>query len=129
MPQIPYPYRHAAPLGRLRLQLAPASRRASVAGVWWPHGRDLTREGPQLVDEFPRGRGRVDRLVYCSRDWEVVAEEVFTSHGRLKVGFLPPEQADGLVLLRLSGSGIVRLRVLWVAPRAHSADERPLSPA
>jgi hypothetical protein len=128
-PEFPYPYRYAQPLGMLRLHLAPASGLASDAGVWWPYGRDLTREGPHLVDAFPRGRGRIDRLVYSPGDWDVVAEEVFSSHGRIKVGFLPPVRTGGLVLLRLLGSGTIRLRVVWVAPRVDSAGERSFSRA
>ncbi len=117
-PQFPYPHRYAQRHGPLRLHLAPDFDSAAVAGVWWPHGRDLTREGPHLVDEFPTGRGRIDRLVYAQDDWDVVADEVFTSHGRIKVGFLPAGQPGGLVLLRVVGSGIIRLRVVWGAPHA-----------
>lgn len=113
--EFPYPYRHAQPLGMLRLRLAPADEGAAFAGLWWPYGRDLTREGPHLVDEFPDSRGRIERLVYAPGDWDVVASEIFTNHGRMKVGFLAPEQHGGLVLLRLAGSGIIRLRVLWTA--------------
>ena len=116
-PEFPYPHRCAQPLGVLRLRLAPALLGGAVGGLWWPYGRDLTREGPHLVDGFPAGRGRVDRLVYSPGDWDIVAEEVFTSQGRIKVGFLPPEQTGGLVLLRLGGSGIIRLRVVWTGPR------------
>jgi hypothetical protein len=72
------------------------------------------------VDDFPKGRGRIDRLVYFPGDWDVVADEVFTSYGRIKVGFLPPEQTGGVVLLRLLGSDILRLRVAWPAPQAMS---------
>lgn len=112
-PQFPYPHRYAQPLGALRLQLAPDTARAEVEGVWRPYGRDLTREGPHLIDDFPRGRGRVDRLVYAPDDWDVVATEIFTRHGRIKVGFLSTDREGGLVLLRLAGFGIIRLRVLW----------------
>jgi hypothetical protein len=111
-PESHYPHRYADPLGALRLRLAPTFASDSLAGVWWPYSRDLTREGPHLVDSFPSGRGRIDRLVYSPDEWDVVAQEVFTSHGRIKVGFLPPDRAGGL-LLRLVGSGIIRLRVVW----------------
>ena len=112
-----YPHRYAQPLGLLRLQLAPTFGHAAVGGLWWPYGRDLTREGSHLVDDFPGGRGRIDRLVYSPGDWDVVAEEVFSKGGRIKLGFLPPGQTGGLVLLRLAGSGIIRLRVVWARPR------------
>lgn len=115
-PEFPYPHRYARPSGALRLQLSPAFERGVMAGLWWPYGRDLTREGPHLVDDFPKERGRIDRLVYAPGDWDVVASEVFTRHGRIKVGFLPAERSGGLILLRLAGSGIVQLRTLWTAP-------------
>ncbi len=121
-PQFPYPHRYAQPLGALRLHLAPTSALVPVSGVWWPYGRDLTREGPHLVDEFPGGHGRIDRLVYAPGDWDVVASEVFTSHGRIKVGFLPAERPRGQVLLRLTGVGIIRLEVAWGRPRRMEAD-------
>ncbi len=107
-PQFPYPHRCPEPLGALRLELGPTSNRAMLAGVWRPYGRDLTREGPHLIDDFPKGRGRVDRLAYARGDWDVDPTEVFTRHGRIKVGLLPPEQL-GVVLLRLAGAGVVRL--------------------
>ncbi|KRB77390.1 hypothetical protein ASE01_11780 [Nocardioides sp. Root190] len=110
-PDFPYPHRVAQPLGVLRLQLTPASTGAPPSGLWCPYSRDLTREIPHLVDHFPRGR--IDRVVYAPRDWEVVATEVFTRHGRIKVGFLPEDRAGGLVLLRQIGGDIVRLQVAW----------------
>lgn len=111
-PQSPYPHRCPEPLGALRLELAPTTERAVVGGVWRPYGRDLTREGPHLIDDFPQGRGRIDRLAYAEGDWETDPTEVFTRHGRIKVGHLPPAQT-GVVLLRLVGAGVVRLRVRW----------------
>jgi hypothetical protein len=104
------------------LRLAPTFASGSVAGVWWPYGRDLTREGAHLVDAFPIGRGRVDRLAYSPDEWDVVAEEVYTSHGRIKVGFLPPDRAGGL-LLRLVGAGIIRLRVVWLPEITHTTSD------
>ena len=69
------------PLGMHRLHLAPTFGFASVAGLLWPYGLDLTREGPHLVDDFPRGRGRIDRLVYSPGDWDVVAERCSPAAG------------------------------------------------
>ena len=116
--EFPYPHRSAQPLGMLRLQLAPDLERAPMAGMWWPYSRDLTREAAHLVDQFPSTRGRIDRLVYAPGDWEVVANEVYTQHGRIKVGFLPEDRAGGVMLVRLVGSGIIQLRVTWGAPPA-----------
>lgn len=110
------PQRYPRPLGALRLELAPKFGRVEPCGLWWPYSRDLLREAAHLIDDFPAARGRVDRLVYAPEDWDVVATEVFTSRGRVKVGFLAPERGGGIVLLRLSSAGIIRLRVAWADP-------------
>lgn len=115
--EYPYPHRSPQPLGALRLGLASTFEEAAVAGQWRPYSRDLTREVPHLVNDFPQGRGLVDRLVYAPSDWDVPETEVFTSRGRMKVGFLPADHAGGVVLLRLTGSGIITLRVFWTVPR------------
>lgn len=108
--------RYPQPLGALRLELAATFDRAEAGGLWWPYSRDLTREAAHLIDDFPPTRGRVDRLVYAPDDWEVPVTEVFTSRGRVKVGFLAPERRGGVVLVRLTGAGIIQLRVAWAAP-------------
>ena len=110
------PQRYPQPLGMLRLELASTFGHAEAGGLWWPYSRDLTREAAHLIDEFPEDRGRVDRLVYAPDDWDVVAPEVFTSRGRVKVGFLAADRRGGVVLLRLTGAGIIQLRVSWAAP-------------
>jgi hypothetical protein len=115
-PRVHNPQRYPQPLGALRLELAPTFDRPEAGGMWWPHSRDLTREAAHLIDDFPLGRGRIDRLVYAPDDWDVVATEVFTSHGRVKVGFLSADRRGGVVLLRLVGAGIIQLRVAWATP-------------
>ncbi|HVK28609.1 MAG TPA: DUF5994 family protein [Nocardioides sp.] len=109
----PYPHRHAEPYGALRLQLMPQFEEGHLGGWWAPYSRDLTLEAAHLVDGFPIGRGRIDRLVYAPPDWEVVAPEIYTRHGRIKVGFLPASRGSGLVLIRVTGAGIVLLGVSW----------------
>ena len=115
-PRAHNPQRYPQPLGALRLELAPNFDGAEAGGLWWPYSRDLTREAAHLIDDFPTDRGRVDRLVYAPIDWDVVATEVFTSRGRVKAGFLAADRRGGVVLLRLTGAGIVQLRVAWAAP-------------
>ncbi len=115
-PRVHNPQRYPQPLGALRLELAPTFGHAEADGLWWPYSRDLTREAAHLIDDFPATRGRIDRLVYAPDDWDVVATEVFTSRGRVKAGFLAPERRGGVVLVRLTGDGIIQLRVAWAAP-------------
>lgn len=115
--EFPYPHRCAQPLGGLRLDLAPSFGVTPVDGTWRPYSRDITREVPHLVNDFPQVRGRVERLAYAPGDWDVRGTEVFTRHGRMKVGHLPQDQPGGVVLLRLSGTRVIMLRVFWAVAR------------
>ncbi|GAA3528574.1 DUF5994 family protein [Nocardioides daeguensis] len=108
-----YPHRYPDALGALRLHLTDVPHVALVDGIWLPYSCDLVREGAHLVDQFPSSRGRIDRLVYAPGDWDVVASEIFTRHGRIKVGFLPGARGRGVVLLRLTTSEVLRIRIAW----------------
>ena len=112
-PKFHYPHRYPDALGLLRLRLADLPRGALADGIWLPYGRDLVREGAHLVDEFPAHRGRIDRLAYAPGDWEQATPEIFTRHGRVKVGFLPEARGRGIVLIRLHTSEVLRIRVAW----------------
>lgn len=110
-----YPHRYASPLGVLRLQLTPRFDEGRLGGWWAPYSHNLTREAAHLVDGFPTERGRIDRLVYAPPDWDdVLATEVFTRHGRIKVGYMGASRGNGLVLVRVTGGGIVALGVTWL---------------
>lgn len=112
-PRFHYPHRYPDALGLLRLRLTDAPHGAVADGIWLPYGRDLVREGAHLIDEFPADRGRVDRLVYAPGDWDVAVSEIFTRHGRVKVGFLPEARGRGVVLIRLHTSEVLRIRIVW----------------
>lgn len=112
-PKSHYPHRHPDALGLLRLRLSDVRSLALADGIWLPYGRDLTREGPHLVDEFPSCRGRIDRLAYAAGDWGDVTTEVFSSHGRVKVGLLAGSHGRGIVLVRLHNAEVLRIRVVW----------------
>ena len=112
--EFPYPHRHPQQLGALRLELADEFTEGRLGGRWTPYCRDLTREAAHLIDAFPADRGKIDRLVYAERDWDALeTNEVFTRHGRIKVGLLPPSRGTGLVLVRVTGAGIVALGIAW----------------
>lgn len=112
-PKSRYPHRHPDALGLLRLQLSEVQRLSLADGVWLPYGRDPAREVAHLVDEFPEERGRVDRIALAPDDWSAIVTEVFTRHGRVKVGLLPASLSRGVVLVRLHTSEVLRLRVTW----------------
>lgn len=105
--------RAPAALGHLRLQLLERPSSLHVGGRWAPYSFDLTREAAHLVDEFPATRGRIDRLAYVPGDWQVVAEEVFTRHGRVKVGRLPSLEGRRLLLVGLVGPEVLRIAITW----------------
>lgn len=105
--------RAPAALGHLRLQLSDRPSSLYVGGLWAPYSFDLTREAAHLVDEFPVARGRIDRVAYVPGDWQVVAEEIFTRHGRVKAGFLHPRDGRRLLLVGLVGSEVLRLAITW----------------
>lgn len=105
--------RAPAALGHLRLQLLDRPSSLYVGGLWAPYSFDLTREAAHFVDEFPEARGRVVRLAYVPGDWQVVAGEVFTRHGRVGVGSLPPPHGRRLLLAGLVGSEVLRVAITW----------------
>jgi len=122
-PRFNYPHRYPDALGVLRLRLADAPRRAFADGIWMPYGRDLTREGAHLVDQFPASRGRVDRLAYAPEDWDDAVTEIFTRHGRVKAGLLPDAHGRDVVLLRLHTSEVLRIRIAWPDPTVDVVSE------
>ncbi len=109
-----YPRRRApAALGRLRLQLLERPSTLYVGGLWAPYSFDLTREAAHIIDEFPEARGRVDRIAYAPGDWQVVTDQVFSRHGRVKAGYLPARDGRRLILLGLVGSEVLRIAITW----------------
>ena len=112
-PRFHYPHRYPDALGLLRLRLSDVPHLSVADGIWLPYGRDLVREGAHLVDEFPTHRGRVDRLAYAPGDWDCATSEIFTRHGRVRVGLLPEARGRGVVLIRLHTSEVLRIRTAW----------------
>jgi hypothetical protein len=110
MSPIRNPGRWPEPAGPLRLALAASFGINGLDGAWRPYGTDLSREAAHLINQFPSGRGRVDRVACWPADWDVVEPFVFTDHGRIPVGELPPEYAH-LMLCRIVGGPVIRLGV------------------
>jgi hypothetical protein len=100
----------------LRLRLAPEIGRGPLDGAWWPYGRDLAIEVPDLRKHFPLVLGRLSRVVYSSPDWalnrrrRIQAEEEFVS-----IGSFPRDQAH-LVVLRSVSPRVSRILRLLVVP-------------
>ena len=107
----------ATPLVRpLRLRLAAEIGRGMLDGAWWPYGRDLAIEVPDLRKHFPSMLGRLSRVVYSPPDWalnrrrRIQAEEEFVS-----IGSFPCDQAH-LVVLRSVSPRVSRILRLLVVP-------------
>jgi hypothetical protein len=94
----------------LRLELSEPSARAAVDGSWWPQSRDLTVELPDLVDHFPKERGRVDRVVFSRPDWDTAPHRVRVARGVLHVGSYPHDDTHQ-VWLSMSSRKLIRLSV------------------
>jgi hypothetical protein len=85
----------------LRLQLNRTMGDGTQDGTWWPQTRDPNIELPDLVDNFPKGYGLVDRIVLARPDWDTAPCRVRVARGLLPVGPWPRE-TDSQVLLSMS---------------------------
>jgi hypothetical protein len=70
-------------------------------GTWWPQTRDPNIEVPDLVDNFPKVYGRVDRIVLARTDWDTAPSQVRVARGLLPIGLCQGE-TDSQVLLSMS---------------------------
>ena len=85
----------------LRLQLNRTMGDGTQDGTWWPQTRDPNIELPDLVDNFPKVYGLVDRIVLARPDWDTAPCRVRVARGLLPVGPWPRE-TDSQVLLSMS---------------------------
>lgn len=99
----------------LRLHVTDQPGRDALDGGWWPQSRDLALELADLVDHFPDGYGRVQRVLYSPPDWDDHLRRVPTARGHLKVGSFPRDDTH-LVLLTTNTSDRRVLRLLVVPP-------------
>jgi hypothetical protein len=106
-----YPGRWPEPVGPLRIVLVDEFGVSSLDGVWRPYGTDLCREAPHLINQFPISRGRLDRMACVPADWDSIEPFVFTEHGRIPIGRLPPEYLH-VVMCRVVGGRVIRLRIM-----------------
>ena len=106
-----YPGRCPEPGGPLRISLVESFGTSGLDGVWRPYSTDLSREAPHLINQFPAARGRIDRISCVPGDWDAHEPVVFTDHGRIPVGELPPAYLHE-VLCRVVGGPVIRLAVV-----------------
>jgi hypothetical protein len=101
------------------LTLAPHPGREKLAGAWWPQSRDLEIELADLVDHFPKVRGRVMRGLFSRPDWDLPIRKVTTKHGVMKVGSFPGDDTHVMIL---SMSAAPSRLTLLVVPSETDAD-------
>jgi hypothetical protein len=85
----------------LRLQLNRTMGDGTQDGTWWPQTRDLNIELPDLVDNFPKVYGLVDRIVLARPHWDTAPSQVRVARGLLPVD-PSPRETDSQVLLSMS---------------------------
>ncbi len=114
--------------GPLRLRMTEHPGRDQLDGGWWPWSRDLAMELTDLVDQFPRGSGRIIRVLFAPPDWEPAPRRVRVAGGYVKVGPLPSGETH-LVHLETSDHAVLRVLVVPPAFTAQQGDESLLAAA
>ncbi|HVK28608.1 MAG TPA: DUF5994 family protein [Nocardioides sp.] len=97
----------------LRVHLADPDPRNALDGGWWPQSRDLAVELADLVDHFPKDRGRVARALFSPPDWDPSPRRVPVARGYVKVGSFP---GDDTHLMTVTLTDRSRLRILVIPP-------------
>jgi hypothetical protein len=99
--------------GPLRLRLASILGQDRIDGAWWPYSRDFAQEMSDLVEHFPATRGRINRAVFSSPDWDTAPRKVAAGARVIKVGSFPEDDTH-LLIVQLSDGR--RLTLLVVPP-------------
>jgi hypothetical protein len=103
----------------LRLRLGEPGVKQALDGAWWPQSRDLTVELRDLVDHFPRERGRITRALVSPPDWDATPPRVPVRHGYVRVGV---DRHDDTHVVVLTLSDRTGLCLLVVPPGFSPAD-------
>jgi hypothetical protein len=88
---------------RLAVRLSDA--RHTFDGAWWPHSRSLATELAELFAGWPVGAGHISRVFVARPDWDDLPTTVVIPgrRGAVKIGLLPADTKDQLVLIMLDG--------------------------
>jgi hypothetical protein len=96
---------------RSRLALSDSFGLGPLDGAWWPRSRDLQAEVSALVDQYPKERGHIDRLLYSRPDWDSTPRKITAERGFVKLGGFPEDDSH-LMVISLSSAKRVRLLVI-----------------
>lgn len=67
-------------------------------GAWWPRSRSLAAELPAFFAAWPTERGRIQRLLYSSPDWDDRPHSVVVPGRRVKTGTFPRDDTHVLTV-------------------------------
>lgn len=67
-------------------------------GAWWPRSRSLTVELRGFVDAWPAERGRIQRILHSSLDWDDHPHSVPVAGRRIKTGTFPRDDTHVLTV-------------------------------
>src|SRR6478609_397590 len=110
----------------LRLRLATNPGLDRLDGGWWPQSRDLSVELADLVDNFPKESGRIQRAVVSPPDWDPSPRRIPVARGFVKVGSFPRDDTH-VILLKMSNHEILRLLVVPSSLTAGEGEEALLA--
>lgn len=94
-----------ATLDHARLAVRLTDARHTFDGAWWPHSRSLGTELAHLFAAWPVGAGHISRVFVAHADWDDQPTTVAIPgrRGAVKIGLLPADTHDQLVLIMLDG--------------------------
>lgn len=94
-----------ATLDHARLAVRLTDARHTFDGAWWPHSRSLATELAHLFAGWPVGAGHISRVFVARADWDDQPTTVVIPgrRGAVKIGLLPADTHDQLVLIMLDG--------------------------
>lgn len=78
--------------------LASARSAPQPDGVWWPRSRSLADELPSFFAAWPAERGRIQRVLYSSPDWDDHPQSVAVDGRRVKTGTFPRDDTHMLTV-------------------------------
>lgn len=92
-------------LDQTRLAVRLSDARHTFDGAWWPRSRSLSTELVHLFAGWPVGAGHISRVFVARADWDDQPTTVVIPgrRGAVKIGLLPADTRDQLVLIMLDG--------------------------
>jgi hypothetical protein len=104
-------------LDKGRLALKASAGPQGLDGAWWPRSRRLDEELVHLFAAWPVGAGYMSRVYVSPRDWDEtpISVAIPNRRGQVKIGLLPVDTANQMVLILIDGQ---RLSLAVIPPSA-----------